>query len=51
MRIEAYFQQARETLDAWAAVQSSNVAYEKRSSHQGFIRGEVYFIDGSILHL
>lgn len=51
MRIEVYFQQVHETLDACPAVQSSNVAYDKRSTHQGFIRGEVYFIDGSILHL
>jgi len=32
-------------------VQSSSVTYDKRSTHEGFIRGEVYFVDGSMLHL
>lgn len=51
MRIEAYFQHIRETIDACRVVQSSNVAYDKRSSYEGFIRGEIYFVDGSLLHL
>lgn len=25
--------------------------YDKRSTHTGFIRGELYFVDGSILHV
>lgn len=51
MRIETYFQQVREILEACSVVQSFNVAYDKRSTHEGFIRGEVYFTDGSMLHL
>lgn len=51
MRIEAYFQQLRETIDTCPIVHSFNVTYDKRGSHEGFIRGEVYFVDGSILHL
>ena len=51
MRIEAYFQQLRETIEACPIVRSFNVTYDKRGSHEGFIRGEVYFVDGSILHL
>ena len=51
MRIETYFQQVREAIDTCPVVQASNVAYDKRSTHEGFIRGEVYFVDGSILHL
>lgn len=51
MRIEAYFARIRETIDASAIVQSSNVTYDKRSSFTGFIRGEIYVIDGSVLHL
>ena len=51
MRIEAYFQQLRETIDACPIVHSFNVTYDKRGSHEGFIRGEVYFVDGSTLHL
>jgi hypothetical protein len=49
--IETYFQHVREILDACSVVQSSNVSYDKRSTHEGFIRGEIYFVDGSLLHL
>jgi hypothetical protein len=28
-----------------------SITYDKRSTHEGFIRGEVYFVDASILHL
>jgi hypothetical protein len=51
LRIEVYFQRVRETLEACPVVQSSSVTYDKRSTHEGFIRGEVYFVDGSMLHL
>jgi hypothetical protein len=51
LRIEAYFQQLRETIDACPIVRSFDVTYDKRGSHEGFIRGEVYFVDGSSLHL
>ena len=51
MRIEVYFQQVCEAIDACPVIQSSDVAYDKRSTHEGFIRGEIYFVDGSILHL
>jgi hypothetical protein len=51
LRIETYFQQVRETIDACPVVQSSNVTYDKRSSFTGFIRGEIYLIDDSVFHL
>ncbi len=51
MRIEAYFRQIEQTIEACLVVQLSNVTYEKRGTHEGFIRGELYFIDGSTLHL
>jgi len=51
LRIEAYFQQVRDVLDNCPVVQAANVAYDKRSTYEGFIRGEVYFVDGSMLHL
>ena len=51
MRIEIYFQQVREALDACLVVQASNVTYDTRSTHTAFIHGEIYFVDGSILHL
>jgi hypothetical protein len=49
--IEAYFQQIRQTIDACRAVQSSAVTYDKRGTHEGYIRGELHFEDRSILHL
>ena len=32
-------------------MQLSNVTYETRGSYEGFIRGELYFVDSSVLHL
>ena len=32
-------------------VQSSSITYDKRGTHEGFIRGEIYFVDASVLHL
>jgi len=51
LRIEDYFAQIKQTIDTCAVVQSFNVTYDKRATHEGFIRGEIYFVDGSILHL
>ena len=51
MRIEAYFQRLRDLVDACPVVQSSSITYDKRSTHEGFIRGELYFVDASVLHL
>ena len=51
MLIEDYFQQIRQTIDACYAVQSSAVTYDKWGTHEGYIRGELHFEDGSILHL
>jgi hypothetical protein len=31
--------------------QSSSIPNDKRSTHEGFIRGEIYFVDASVLHL
>jgi hypothetical protein len=51
LRIEAYFQRIGVLVEACPVVQSFNIAYDKRSTYEGFIRGEVYFVDGSTLHL
>jgi len=51
LRIEAYFQQVREAVETCPMAQTFNVTYDKRSTYEGLIRGEVYFIDGSMLHL
>lgn len=51
MRIESYFQRIREILDACPFIQSSELTFDQRSSHEGFLRGNLYFRDGSVLHL
>jgi hypothetical protein len=51
LRIESYFQRIREIFDACPFVQSSELTFDQRSSHEGFIRGTMYFRDGSLLHL
>lgn len=51
MRIEAYFRQIEKIIEACPVIQLTNVTYEKRGTHEGFIRGEFYFVDGSSLHL
>lgn len=50
MLITDYFQEVRETIAACDVVHSSNVAYDQRTDYIGFIRGEVYLLDGSVLH-
>ena len=51
MRIEAYFRQIEKTIETCAVIQLSNVTYEKRATHEGFIQGELNLVDGSTLHL
>lgn len=51
MRIEGYFQRLGDLIDACPVVQSSNMTYDKRGTHEGFVRGEIYFVDASVLHL
>jgi hypothetical protein len=50
LRIEDYFQQIQNAIASCRVLQASNVACDKRGTHEGFIRGELYFVDGSILH-
>ena len=51
MRIERYFEQLRATLATCLWVQSSALTFDQRSTYQGYVRGEVYFADGSVLHV
>ena len=51
MRIEVYFRQVQETIALCPVIQTFDVSYDKRGTYEGFIRGEVYFVDGSTLHL
>lgn len=51
MLIESYFKQLQQTIESRAIVQSFNLNFDKRGTSEGFIRGEIYFVDGSILHI
>ena len=50
MRIEEYFNAIRETIDGSPIIQSASVTYDKRSTHIGFVRGDLYLLNGSRLH-
>jgi hypothetical protein len=47
--IEAYFQRVRSILEACPAIQAFELTFDKRSSSDGFIRGDTFFVDGSTL--
>ena len=51
MRIEEYFRQIQKIIDSCFVIQSSKTMFDKRSTYEGFIRGDLYLLDGSILHL
>ncbi|MEI2692219.1 MAG: DUF6516 family protein [Anaerolineae bacterium] len=51
MSIETYFHQIGSLIETCPVVQSSKVTYDKRARYEGFIRGEIFFVDGSVLHL
>jgi len=51
LRIERYFAQVQSVIEACPVVQTFNVTYDKRSTYEGFIHGEIIFVDDSLLHL
>ena len=51
MRIEHYFEQLQAIVEACSIAQTFTITYDKRSTYEGFIRGEITFVDGSRLHL
>jgi hypothetical protein len=50
LQIESYFQQIRDAIAACRVLQASNATYDQRGAYEGLIRGELYFVDGSVLH-
>lgn len=50
MRIEDYFLQIQKVVESCSVIQLSNVTYDKRGTHEGFIQGKLQFIDSSTLH-
>jgi hypothetical protein len=51
LQIEEYFNVLAKVIDESPIVQSARVTYDKRSTHIGFIRGTLYLLDGSQMHL
>lgn len=49
--IEAYFRHVDALITNTSIVQASSLTYDKRSTYIGFVRGSIYFLDGSLLHL
>lgn len=51
MRIEVYFRRVQKVIESCSIIQLTSITYEKRSSYDGLIKGDLYFIDGSILYV
>jgi len=51
LRIEHYFAHLQAVIEACPVLQTFNVTYDKRSTYEGFIHGELIFMDDSRLHL
>jgi len=49
--IEGYFRQFEKLLAAAKFAHSTSITYDKRGASIGFLRGVVYFLDSSQLHL
>jgi hypothetical protein len=49
LRIEGYFLRIHKIVESSPVVHLSNVTYEKRGTHEGIIRGQVEFVDSSVL--
>ncbi len=51
MLIDNYFEHIRSVLSQPSIIQKVELETEKRTDTLGFIRGNVYFKDGSLLHI
>jgi hypothetical protein len=51
LRIEGYFAHIQSVIEACPVLQTFNITYDKRSTYEGFIHGELIFVDDSRLHL
>ncbi len=51
MLIEVYLQQFHDIIQTCSVVHSFNIEPDNRGDYQGFIRGEINFMDASILYL
>jgi hypothetical protein len=51
LSIEQYFRWLQRQIDACPAIINTIVTFEKRDPSRGYVRGELYFMDGSVLHI
>ena len=51
LQIEVYFAQVTRWIQACRLVEQSNITFQARQTSLGYIRGELMFRDGSILHI
>jgi hypothetical protein len=51
LRIEDYFQQIHALLNTCPIALGFTIEQDRRSTHDGFIRAQVFFSDGSSLHV
>ncbi|MEW6231480.1 MAG: DUF6516 family protein [Chloroflexota bacterium] len=51
MLIEEYFQQIQSLASSYSFVHSESITYDKRATYIGFIKGAIYMVDGSVLHI
>ena len=49
--LERYFQALQAMIAAAANVATSDLTFEIRGPSIGFVRGDIHFVDGSLLHL
>ena len=48
--IDAYFRSVFSALRAPLIVESHNITFDKRGPYAGYVRGEIFFVDGTQLH-
>lgn len=49
--IEDYFHEIAAIIKAEVSIEGASMTYDKRTPHIGFLRGILYFADGSTLHI
>jgi hypothetical protein len=49
--ITSYFQELQTLIDSFPPVVAKKVTYHQITSYIGYIRGELFFTDGSFLHI
>ena len=48
--IDTYFRSILAALKASPVVQSHDITFDKRSPHAGYVRGDVFFVNDTLLH-